>query len=156
MKLASCEANFILPLRYENVNRESEVHFIFGNSGLLSIKLSYVTLRHMSIGAGIIAAVPLQEIDNAPHAQTSAQRNNESLQSINSGRKELHITSISPGGSPAMKKAAYIDGACRTLGQFVPKCCLYKGVRVIEIVIVEDVLVLLYEYNAYMYALHNF
>ena len=35
----------------------------------------------------------------------------------------------------------YISGACRTLGQFVPKCYLYKGVRVIEIVIVEDVLV---------------
>ena len=44
-----------------------------------------------------------------------------------------------------MKKAAYIGGACRTLGQFVPKCCLYKGVRVIEIVIVEDVLVLVCE-----------
>ena len=52
MKLTSCEADFILPLRYENVNRESEVYFIFWNSGLLSIKLSYVTLRHMSILAG--------------------------------------------------------------------------------------------------------
>lgn len=41
-----------------------------------------------------------------------------------------------------MKKAAHTGGACRTLGQFVPKCYLYKGVRVIEIVIVEDVLVL--------------
>ena len=44
-----------------------------------------------------------------------------------------------------MKKAAHTGGACRTLGQFVPKCYLYKGVRVIEIVIVEDVLVLVCE-----------
>ena len=44
-----------------------------------------------------------------------------------------------------MKKAAHAGGACRTLGQFVPKCYLYKGVRVIEIVIVEDVLVLVCE-----------
>ena len=59
--------------------------------------LMCVTLSHMSIGAGIIAAVPLQEIDNAPHAQTSAESHNKGLQSINSGRKELHIASISPG-----------------------------------------------------------
>ena len=68
--------------------------------------LMCVTLSHMSIGAGIIAAVPLQEIDNAPHAQASAESHNKGLQSINSGRKELHIASISPGSFPAMKKAA--------------------------------------------------
>ena len=70
-----------------------------------------VTLWHMSIGAGIIAAVPLQEIDNAPHAQASAESHNKGLQSINSGRKELHIASISPGFSPAMKKAARLGGS---------------------------------------------
>ena len=43
-----------------------------------------------------------------------------------------------------MKKAAHTGGAYTTLGQLVPKS-LYKGVRVIEIVIVEDVLVLVYE-----------
>lgn len=56
-----------------------------------------VTLPHMSIGTWIVGTITFQEIDNAPHAQTSAQRNNESLQSINSGRKELHRASISPG-----------------------------------------------------------
>ena len=99
MKLASCEANFILPLRYENVNRESEVHFIFGNSGLLSIKLSYVTLRHMSIGSGVVRAVALQQIDHAPHAKASAEGHNEGLQSVDGRRKELHIASISPGNT---------------------------------------------------------
>ena len=76
--------------------------------------LMCVTLSHMSIGAGIIAAVPLQEIDNAPHAQTSAESHNKGLQSINSGRKELHIASISPGVSPAMKKAAHKGGTHKT------------------------------------------
>ena len=55
------------------------------------------TLLTMSIGAGIIAAVPLQEIDNAPHAQASAQSNNQRLQSGDRGSEKLHISSISPG-----------------------------------------------------------
>ena len=45
----------------------------------------------MSIGARVIRPVALQEIDDAPHAQTSAQGHNEGLQGGDSGRKELHI-----------------------------------------------------------------
>lgn len=90
MKLASCEANFILPLRYENVNRESEVHFIFGNSGLLSIKLSYVTLRHMSIRAGVVIAIPFQQIDRAPDAEASAERDDQRLEHLDSRIEKLH------------------------------------------------------------------
>ena len=93
MKLASCEANFILPLRYENVNRESEVHFIFGNSGLLSIKLSYVTLRHMSIGGRVVLAVTFQKVDAAPYAQAAAQGDDQSLQNVDSVSKKAHIHS---------------------------------------------------------------
>ena len=70
---------------------------ILRNSKLLSINFLCVTLSHMSIGTWIVGTITFQEVDNAPHAQTSAQRNNESLQSINSGRKELHRASISPG-----------------------------------------------------------
>ena len=95
----------------------------------------------MSIGAGIIAAVPLQEIDNAPHAQTSAESHNKGLQSINSGRKELHIASISPGVSPAMKKAAHTGGRLRPLDT-LSRSALYIGIRIVHIVVVEDVLVL--------------
>ena len=65
----------------------------------------------MSIGAGIIAAVSLQKIDNAPHAQASAQGNNQRLQSGNRGSEKLHISSISPGIFPAMKKAARTGGS---------------------------------------------
>ena len=51
----------------------------------------------LAFGTWIVGTITFQEVDNAPHAQASAQRNNESLQSINSGRKELHRASISPG-----------------------------------------------------------
>lgn len=42
---------------------------------MLSIKFLRITLWYISIGAGIIATVLLQEIDNTPHAQASAQSN---------------------------------------------------------------------------------
>ena len=88
---------------------------VLRNSGLSSIKFLCATLSHMSIGTRIVRAVALQQIDNAPHAQASAQSHNKGLQSINSGRKELHIASISPGFSPAMKKAARLGGRLRPL-----------------------------------------
>ena len=34
----------------------------------------------MSIGTGVIVAVPLHEVDDTPNAETSAERDNESLQ----------------------------------------------------------------------------
>ena len=81
----------------------------------MSIKFSCVTLRHMSFGARVIRSIALQQIDNAPHAKTSAEGNNKGLQSINRGRKKLHRASISPGEPPAMKKAAISGGRLRPL-----------------------------------------
>ena len=43
-----------------------------------------VTLPHMSIGTGVIGAVALQQVHNAPNAKASAESNNEGLQSVNS------------------------------------------------------------------------
>lgn len=65
----------------------------FRNSGVAvnSTKFLCDTLPHMSIGARVIRTVALQEIDDAPHAQASAQGHNEGLQGGDSGRKELHI-----------------------------------------------------------------
>ena len=71
-------------------------HFFTDIVGL-SIKFFCVSLRHMSIGARVVGTVALQQIDNAPHAQASAQRNNESLQSRDSRSEKFHISSISPG-----------------------------------------------------------
>ena len=42
---------------------------ILRNSKLLSINFLCVTLSHMSIGAGIVGPVPLQQIDYAPHSE---------------------------------------------------------------------------------------
>ena len=64
----------------------------------------------MSIGARVIRSIALQQIDNAPHAQTSAESHNKGLQGIDSRRKELHIAYISPGIFPAIKKAAITGG----------------------------------------------
>lgn len=84
----------------------------YRNSGQLSIKVLSITLPHMSIGARVIRAVALQQIDYAPHGKASAQRHDESLQGSNGRSKKLHKSSISPGGkAPAMKKAAISGGS---------------------------------------------
>ena len=51
----------------------------------------------MSIGAGVVGTITFQQVHNTPHAKASAQGHNKGLQSIDSRRKELHKTSISPG-----------------------------------------------------------
>ena len=39
----------------------------------------------MSIGTWVVRSIALQQIDNAPHAKSSAEGYNKSLRSINSG-----------------------------------------------------------------------
>ena len=51
----------------------------FWNDRLLSDKFLCVTLSHMSIRAGVVVTVALQQIDEAPNAQTSAQRAHDDL-----------------------------------------------------------------------------
>src|SRR5699024_11021726 len=57
-------------------------HFFTDIVGL-SIKFFCVSLRHMSIGTGIVIAVPLHEVDHAPHGKASAKGDNEGLQNGN-------------------------------------------------------------------------
>ena len=80
-------------------------HFFTDIVGL-SIKFFCVSLRHMSIRAGVIGAVALQQVDNAPHAKASAEGNNEGLQSVDGRSEKLHILLLFSGLYPAMKKAA--------------------------------------------------
>jgi len=47
-------------------------------------------LHALRLGAGIVIAVALQEVDNAPDAETSAQSNNESLKCRNCSLEEFH------------------------------------------------------------------
>ena len=76
-----------------NINRE-QMAVIMKN---YAAKLGYDLLHTLAFGARIVGTVPLQQIDNTPHAQASAQRNNESLQSRDSRSEKFHISSISPG-----------------------------------------------------------
>ena len=67
---------------------------VLRNSGLSSIKFLCATLSHMSIGAGIVISISFQKIDDAPRAQTGAQRDNQNLQGINSRSEKTHIRVI--------------------------------------------------------------
>lgn len=68
-------------------------HFFTDIVGL-SIKFFCVSLRHMSISSGIVISISFQKIDDAPRAQTGAQRNNQNLQGINSRSEKTHIRVI--------------------------------------------------------------
>lgn len=63
---------------------------ILRNSKLLSINFLCVTLSHMSICGGIIAAVAFHEVDSTPHAQTGTQSNDQSLQNIHRTVEKFH------------------------------------------------------------------
>ena len=51
------------------------------------------SLPYMSIGAGVVVAVALQQIDRAPHAEAGAQRHNEGLQNTDRAIEKCHILS---------------------------------------------------------------
>ena len=42
----------------------------------------------MSIRAGVVVTVPLQQVDDTPRAETSADGNDKGLQDSDSGRKD--------------------------------------------------------------------
>ena len=52
---------------------------VLRNSGLSSIKFLCATLSHMSIRAGVVIAVTFQQVDDAPHAETGTESDNEGL-----------------------------------------------------------------------------
>jgi len=49
-----------------------------------------VTLPHMSIGAGVVVTIALQQIDSTLHAETGTEGNNEGLEDFDSRVKEFH------------------------------------------------------------------
>ena len=65
-------------------------HFFADIVGL-SIKFFCVSLRHMSIRAGVIVAVPLHEVNAAPNAKSCAKRDYQSLQYVNCAVEKIHI-----------------------------------------------------------------
>ena len=69
-------------------------YYHFGNSRRLSVKFLCNTLPHMGIRAGVVVAVTFQQVDDAPHAETSAEGDHEGLKNGDSLIEEFH-TSIS-------------------------------------------------------------
>ena len=69
----------------------------------------------MSISAGVVRAVALQQIDHAPHAKASAEGNHKGLQSGDGRSEKLHIfLRFSGVKAPTMKKAALAGGSLLT------------------------------------------
>lgn len=64
-------------------------HFFTDIVGL-SIKFFCVSLRHMSIGAGVVVAVAFHEVYNTPHCETCAEGDNERLKNRDSLIDESH------------------------------------------------------------------
>ena len=52
---------------------------ILRNNGVAIFIFCCVTLPHMSIGSGVIVAITFQQIDDAPHAETGTESDNEGL-----------------------------------------------------------------------------
>lgn len=65
-------------------------HFFTDIVGL-SIKFFCVSLRHMSIGRGIVLAVTFQQVNGAPNTKAGAQGDDQSLQNVDSIGKKAHI-----------------------------------------------------------------
>ena len=63
---------------------------VLRNSGLSSIKFLCATLSHMSIGSGIVVAITFQQIDDAPHAETGTESDNEGLENGDCLIKKFH------------------------------------------------------------------
>lgn len=63
----------------------------YRNSGLLSIKLLYVTLPHMSIRAGVVITITFQKVNHAPHTKASAQGDHQGLEHFDCAVEKIHI-----------------------------------------------------------------
>ena len=62
---------------------------------MLSIKFLCDTLPYMSISAGVIRAIALQEVNHTPNAKACAERDHEGLQNTDCAIEKCHIrTSI--------------------------------------------------------------
>ena len=64
-------------------------HFFTDIVGL-SIKFFCVSLRHMSIGPWVVVSVSFQEVNHAPHPQTSAQGDHQGLEHFDCAVEKFH------------------------------------------------------------------
>ena len=64
--------------------------YVLRNSGLSSIKFLCATLSHMSIRTGVVVAIAFQQVDDAPHAETGTEGDNEGLENGDCLIKKFH------------------------------------------------------------------
>ena len=67
---------------------------LFRNSVVLAVYLLFLvsaSLSYMSIGAGVVVAVALHQIDDPPNAQASAQGDHKGLKNVNCGIEKSHL-----------------------------------------------------------------
>ena len=72
-------------------------HFFTDIVGL-SIKFFCVSLRHMSIRAGVVVAVTFQQVDSAPDTETGTESHHEGLKNGNRAVEKCHRFSSLGGG----------------------------------------------------------
>ena len=65
-------------------------HFFTDIVGL-SIKFFCVSLRHMSISAGVVVSVAFQEVDGSPDAEAGTEGDDEGLENADSRVEKFHI-----------------------------------------------------------------
>ena len=56
----------------------------------MSINFLCVTLWHMSIRTGVVVAIAFQQVDDAPHAETGTEGDNEGLENGDCLIKKFH------------------------------------------------------------------
>ena len=101
---------------------------LYGIAVGLAVLVLFVgaSLLTMSICAGVVGAVAFQQVDNAPHAKSSAEGNYEGLQSGDGRSEKLHIFLRFSGIYPAMKKAAHMGRQLPYLGTTCPKVFIQR------------------------------
>ena len=65
-------------------------HFFTDIVGL-SIKFFCVSLRHMSISAGVVVSVAFQQVNGSPNAETGTEGDDEGLENADSRVEKFHI-----------------------------------------------------------------
>ena len=119
---------------------------LYGIAVGLAVLVLFVgaSLLTMSIGTRIVGAITFQQVDHAPHAEARADSDNQNFQGVDSRSKKFHIVFLHSkclllwGKRPGYEKSRPFQAA-GTSGQLGPRSG--EGVRVVQIVIVENVVV---------------
>lgn len=104
-------------------------HFFTDIVGL-SIKFFCVSLRHMSIRAGIIVAIPFHQVDDTPDAETGTECDNESLQYVYCAAEKCHSVFLLffyfSANSSSVRSTS--KGSTRSDSFTTSRCLMYRSI----------------------------